>query len=89
MKIAQQEKQPRVAEECVLFDKCSAPVCPVASGGVWYSDEDICHNPWFNKDKIIRNQKKLRKVKATGVFTREKLINMKRIGKTTKGETVK
>ncbi|MEM0142392.1 MAG: hypothetical protein QXL94_00355 [Candidatus Parvarchaeum sp.] len=80
--------KPTEARECPFFERCNAPVCPVDNEGTWYYDEDICKNSDFNNEKIIRTQKSLRKYKAEGIFTRDLLMKIQRVRKTTKGEKV-
>jgi hypothetical protein len=84
-KFTKQEIKPLKPEDCVIFDKCSAPICPLYNKGVWFSDEDICTNEYFQQTRQVKNQKKLKKNKSKGVFTIEILGNLKRIGKKTKG----
>lgn len=88
-KFATQEIKPECAMDCVLYEKCSAPVCPVDEDGVWYSDEEICTNRYFQQDKMVKNQKRLRKVKASGIFTPVSLKKIQRVRKNTKGMKAK
>ena len=47
------------AKECKRFDSCSAPICPLYGGDIWYPDEEICklqaycHEPWIHNQKKI------------------------------------
>ena len=53
------------AKECIRFDSCSAPLCPLdensLNNGIWYFDEEICHLREFCHLPWIRNQKKIAK----------------------------
>lgn len=85
-KYTTQEIKPTKAIDCVLFEKCGAPVCPVDKCGAWFSDEDICTNAHFQNERLVKNQKKLRKYGAVGIFTIERLKTLSRITKKTTGE---
>ena len=62
-------------EQCKHFDSCSAPICPLDDGAIWYPDEDICKNRGFLQERWIKNQKKIKKVGSyyTGYFTKAML----------------
>ena len=64
-KFTKQEIKPLKPEDCVIFDKCSAPICPLYNKGVWFSDEDICTNEYFQQTRQVKNQKKLKKNKIS------------------------
>jgi len=48
-------------KECQRFDSCSAPICPLCSGDIWYADEDICSSQKFKDLVWIKNQRKISK----------------------------
>ena len=69
--------------ECSKYESCSAPLCPIDGGGVWYPDEEICH-------KFKEVTKTQRKIQARArdrekYFTLEMLTRNCVIGKGIKG----
>lgn len=63
------------SEKCKHFSTCSAPICPLDDGGIWYPDEKICKVRRFQQEQWVKNQKKIKKVGNydTGYFTKEML----------------
>lgn len=86
-----QDKKPENREACAKYYNCSAQLCPAMLNvkAVWFSDEEICTNQYFQKLKTVVNQKKLRKIKAKGLFTVKDLASLNRVGKKTKGLIIK
>ena len=64
------------AKECLYFDSCNAPICPLDENkekAIWYSDEAICKNRKFSNLDFIKTQKKIsklnKKYEVIGFFT--------------------
>ena len=54
--------------ECKYWLSCDA-MCPICPIGIWYPDEDICHNRAFAKTALVRNQRSVaRKAKNTDTY---------------------
>ena len=54
----------KVTEDCSIFQRCSAPVCPlrISGGEIFYANEDICSKRGIQAEhKLLRTQKKLAK----------------------------
>jgi len=63
-------------EECVLYDKCLASLCPLDKNKddlVWYAVEDICLLPDFQDLFWIKRQNLICKHIPKGCFTMEML----------------
>ena len=63
-------------KECPLYDRCSAPICPmdpVAKLRIWYSNEDVCSRSNFKDNKVVVTQRKITKKGSEGYFTFEML----------------
>jgi len=64
-------------QECKRYDTCSAPLCPMddqsLQNGIWYPDEEICHNQAYRSLTWIKNQKKIaKKACPVGIGPRKK-----------------
>ena len=66
------EKEPKsgqplhgdTSHECLRFNHCSAPLCPLDEGindRIWYHDEEVCRAQRFNKRRWIRKQCSIQK----------------------------
>jgi len=77
--------------ECQKFEECSATLCPLdeisMSGGIWYSDEEICQARKFQRLPWVKKQKLVVKAGASNdkYFTVEMLENKKQIRKGIEG----
>lgn len=61
---------------CPYFDGCEDQICPMdplKEKRIWYSEEGLCLNPEYKKDRAVISQKKLAKKHAPGYFTFEML----------------
>lgn len=78
-KYTSQETKPTCPQDCVIYNKCNAPICPTEKVGIWFADEDICTNEHFQNDKLVKNQKKLKKANAEGGFDTTDILAIKRV----------
>jgi len=77
-------------EQCKLFEKCEAPLCPLEddSSQLWYPDEGICRARKFHRLPWIKKQKRIAKLGLTidaGFFTAQMLKSIDRITRSLKG----
>jgi hypothetical protein len=54
--------------ECKRFNSCSAPICPLYEGGIWYPDEEICALKEYAKLGWIKYQKKIKRMTRVPEF---------------------
>jgi hypothetical protein len=78
--------------DCSIFNRCSAPICPLCLNGgeIWLTDEPVCSKyNMGDKFPFIKVQRKLakkhRESHDAGFFTVEMLNKITRVSRTTTG----
>jgi hypothetical protein len=68
----------RTPEDCMYYDRCAAPICPLDElykQYEWIQEEEVCINPEFQKLIFIKQQRIIhnKRTYVEGTFTVEQL----------------
>ena len=78
------------ATDCKHLDTCKSPLCPIEERNlhqIWYPNEDVCRNRYYQRLHWIKKQKLIAKKhgSADRYFTVEMLSNILRVRKGIEG----